>query len=122
MNEVYYNPNSLDQNLLEMTVDNVKPGRTGLDLLFQVMLELDKQLSAKIEEKTISGKQCFVVNENDIVACFDDQITDEVTRELAQLKPLYAVFKDSSFDSDSSNINCEQIFKSISPSTTIKVI
>lgn len=122
MNDVYYNPNSMNQTLLDSTIDNVKPGRTGLDLLFQVMLELGVELSAKIEKKTISGKQCFVVNENDIVACFDDTITDEVTRELAKIKPIYAVFKDSSFDSDSSNINCEQIFKSVSPTTTIKVI
>ena len=92
------------------------------DLLFQIMLELGVELSAKIEERSVCGKQFFVVNENDIVACFDDKITDEVTKELAKIHPIYAVFKDSSFDSDSSNINCEQIFKSISPSTTIKVI
>ena len=122
MNDVYYNPNSLNQTLLDSTVDNVKPDRSNLDLLFQIMLELGVELSAKIEERSVCGKQFFVVNENDIVACFDDKITDEVTKELAKIHPIYAVFKDSSFDSDSSNINCEQIFKSISPSTTIKVI
>ena len=105
-----------------LTISNIKEGRTGLDLLFQVMLELGVELSAKIEEKTISGKQCFVVNENDIVACFDTEITNEIVKELASLHPLYAVFRDASFASDSANINCEQIFKSISPSTIIKVI
>jgi adenine-specific DNA-methyltransferase len=122
MEDVYYSPKSYNQNLLEELVGNVKEDRTPLDLLFQVMLELGIELSAKIEEKVISGKQCFVVNNNDIVACFDNGITDEVIKELAKAHSIYAVFKDSAFANDSSNINCEQIFKSISPSTTIKVI
>ena len=122
MTDVYYNPKTYTQSLLDDTISNIKEGRTALDLLFQVMLELGIELSAKIDEKTISGKQCFVVNENDIVACFDTEITDEIIKELASIHPLYAVFRDASFASDSANINCEQIFKSISPSTIIKVI
>jgi len=122
MNDVFYNPKAYDQNLLENLIGNVKEDRTSLDLLFQIMLELGIELSAKIKEKVISGKQCYVVNNNDIVACFDSGITDEVIKELAKVHSIYAVFKDSAFASDSSNINCEQIFKSISPSTTIKVI
>ena len=122
MNDVFYNPKSFQQSLLDGMVSNIKEDRTPLDILFQVMLELGIELSAKIEERTIAGKQCFIVNENDIVACFDTGITDEVVKELANIKSIYAVFRDDSFISDSANINCEQIFKSISPSTTIKVI
>lgn len=122
MNDIYYNPNSITQDLLGTTVDNIKVDRTPLDLLFQTMLELGIELSAKIEEKELLGKKYFVVNENDIVACFDDGINDELVKELAKIKSIYAVFKDSAFTTDSANINCEQIFKSISPSTTIKVI
>ena len=122
MNDVYYNPNRLNQGMLEQLVGNVKEDRTALDLLFQVMLELGIELSAKIEEKELNGKTYFVVNENDIVVCFDNGIDDDLTKELAKIKPIYAIFKDSSFTTDSANINCEQIFKSISPSTTIKVI
>jgi len=122
MNDVYYNPNSLNQNMLDQLVGNVKEDRTSLDLLFQVMLELGIELSAKIEEKELFGKKYFVVNKNDIVACFDDGINDELVKELAKIHSIYAVFKDSAFASDSANINCEQIFKSISPSTTIKVV
>lgn len=122
MKDVYYNPNYFEQVQLDRVVSNIKEDRTPLDLLFQVMLELGVELSAKIDEKEISGKTCFVVNENDIVACFDDGINDEVVRELANIKSIYAVFKDSAFSSDAANINCEQIFKSTSPSTIIKVI
>lgn len=122
MNEVYYNPNQINQNLLDNLVENVKEDRTPLDLLFQVMLELGIELSAKIEEKELMGKKCYIVNENDIVACFDYGITDDLVKELAKIHSIYAVFKDSAFTTDAANINCEQIFKSISPSTTIKVV
>ena len=122
MNDVFYTAKNTTQSLFENTVDNVKPDRTPLDLLFQVMLELGVELSAKIEEKEILGKKVFIVNENDIVACFDDNVSNDVIKELANIRPIYAVFRDSVFENDSANINCEQLFKTISPSTTIKVL
>ena len=122
MKDVYYNPGKLDQNLLDTMIDNVKEDRTPLDLLFQVMVEFGIELSAKIEEKEFDDKKYFIVNENDIVACFDKNINNDLVKELATIKPIYAVFRDASFETDSTNINCEQIFKSISPSTKIKVL
>lgn len=122
MNDVYYNAKSTSQSLFDNTVDNIKIDRTPLDLLFQVMLELGIELSAKIEEKEASGKKYFIVNENDMVACFDNNVGNEVVKELAKIKPIYAVFRDGVFVDDAANINCEQLFKSISPSTTIKVL
>ena len=122
MNDVYYNPNQTQKNLLDVTIDNIKLDRTGLDLLFQVMLELGVELSAKIEEIDILGKKCYFVNDNDIAACFDDDLTNELLTELAKTKPLYAVFKDSCFNNDSVAINNEQIFKTYSPSTKVKVL
>lgn len=122
MNDVYYNPNKTQKSLLDATIDNIKPGRTGLDLLFQVMLELGVELSAKIEEKDILGKKSYFVNDNKIVACFDDDLTNDLLTELAKTKPTYAVFKDSCFSNDSVAINNEQIFKTYSPSTKVKVL
>lgn len=122
MNDVYYNPNQTQKNLLDTTIDNIKLDRTGLDLLFQVMLELGVELSAKIDEKDILGKKCYFVNDNDIAACFDDDLTNELLTELAKTKPLYAVFKDSCFNNDSVAINNEEIFKTYSPSTKVKVL
>ncbi len=122
MNDVYYNPSAMTQSLLEDTVDNIKPDRTPLDLLFQVMLELGIELSAKITEKEINGKNYYQVNDNDIVACFDDNLDNNILTEIAKLQPLYAVFKDSSFSTDSVGINNEQIFKTYSPGTKIKVL
>ena len=122
MQEVYYNPSAMTQDILAMTVDNVKTDRTPLDLLFQVMLDLGVELSAKIDEHTVNGKTYYAVNENDIIACFDDDIDNDVITAIAKQNPLYAVFKDKSFVTDSVGINNEQLFKTYSPSTVVKVI
>ncbi len=122
MQDVYYNPSSMTQSLLDTTIDNVKPDRTPMDLLFQVMLELGIELSAKIEEKQVNGKKYYIVNGNDIIACLDDDLNNDVITEIAKLQPLYAVFKDKSFATDSVGINNEQIFKTYSPITKVKVI
>ena len=122
MQDVYYNPAAVSQTLLDATIDNIKPDRTPLDLLFQVMLELGVPLSAKIEENAVNGKTYYAVNGNDMIACFDDAIDEEVITEIAKQQPLYVVFKDQSFASDSVAINNEQLFKTHSPATTIKVI
>ena len=122
MKDVYYKPEETTRTLLDMLEDNIKEDRSPLDLLFQVMLDLGHELSAKIEEKTVEGKHIFAVDDNDIIACFDDDITEKVVTEIAKLKPLYAVFRDSGMASDSAHTNFEQIFAAYSPNTTRKVI
>ncbi len=122
MQDVYYNPQAMMQSLLDSTVDNVKSDRTPLDLLFQVMLDLGKDLTAKIEERQVNGKTYYVVNGNDLIACFDEDIDNSVITEIAKQQPLYAVFKSTSFATDSASINNEQLFKTYSPATVIKVI
>lgn len=122
MQPVYYNPEKYTQTLLDDLADNIKADRTPLDLLFQVMLDLGKPLSAKIEEKDIADKHVFIVNDDDLIACFDNNITEETVKAIAQLKPLYAVFRDSSLSSDSTAANFDQIFATYSPNTVRKVI
>ena len=122
MQEVYYNPSAMTQDLLASTIDNVKTDRTPLDLLFQVMLDRDIELSAKIDEHTVNGKTYYAVNENDIIACFDNNIDNDVVTAIAKQNPRCAVFKDKSFATDSVGINNEQLFKTYSPSTVVKVI
>lgn len=122
MKNVYYNPKEVVHSLLMEDIDNVKEDRSSLDLLFQVMLELGVELSAKIEEKQVGDSTIFVVNESYLVACFDKDISDDVVQNMADIKPVYIVLRDASFSNDSSNINCEQTIKTISPSTELKVI
>ena len=122
MQPIYYHPEEYNQSLLDMMTDNIKPDRTPLDLLFQVMLDLGKPLSAKIEEKVIAGKHVFIVNDDDLIACFDNDVTEETIKAIAQLKPLYAVFRDSSLANDSTAANFDQIFATYSPNTVRKVL
>ena len=86
------------------------------------MISLGIDLSSQIAVNTVAGKTYYTVNENDIIACFDDNLTNEVITEIAKLQPVYAVFKDKSFATDSVGINNEQLFKTYSPNTTIKVL
>lgn len=122
MKDVYYKPADTDQNFLTKFENNIKEDRTPLDLLFQVMLEFDTPLSAKINEKEVAGKKVFVVGDNDLIACFDENITEEVVKTIAQMKPNYVVFRDNSFQNDSVAVNFEQIFATYSPTTTRKVL
>lgn len=122
MKDVFYRPSELTLDLLAGLESNIKEDRTPFDLLFQVMLELGKPLSAKIEEKVIAGKNVYVVDENDLIACFDENITEEVVKTIAQMKPLYAVFRDNSFANDTVATNFDQIFATYSPNTTRKVL
>ena len=126
MKDVYYKPSDTDQNFLTKFENNIKEDRTPLDLLFQVMLEYRSPLSSKIEEKVICGKQVFIVNDDgehpDLIACFDKNITEDVVKAIAQMKPLYAVFRDSSLPQDSDNSNLDQIFITYSPTTIRKVL
>lgn len=122
MKKVYYRTSDYNQDLLSSLESNIKEDRTSLDLLFQVMLELGKPLSAKIEEKEIAGKQVFIVDDNDLIACFDKDVTEETVTAIAKLKPLYAVLRDSGLSSDSVGANFDQIFATYSPNTTRKVL
>lgn len=122
MKEVFYKPDEVEQNLFDNYANNIKEDRTSEDLLFQVMLELGILLSSKIEEITIAGCKVFNVAEGFLYACFDDNISDEVVKAIANEQPYYAVFRDSGMASDSVLTNFDQIFASISPSTVRKVL
>ena len=122
MKEVYYNPAEYEASLFSSLEDNIKEDRTPEDLLFQVMLDLGVLLSSKIEETTIAGKKVFNVADGFLYACFDDNISDEVVKAIANEQPYYAVFRDSGMASDSVLTNFDQIFASISPSTVRKVL
>lgn len=122
MQDIYYSPKDISQADLFSQVDNVKPDRTGEDLLFQVMLELGATLDSKIETTTVAGKTIFNVAEGYLVACFDPDVTDDVVKSIAQMLPAYAVLRDTSMKDDSTATNFEQIFKTYSPDTVTKIL
>lgn len=122
MKDIYYTPSETYQSLFDTYADNIKEDRTPEDLLFQVMLDLGVLLSSKIEETTIAGKQVFNVADGFLIACFDKDVTEETVKAVAEKKPYYAVFRDSSMANDSVATNFDQIFASISPETVRKVL
>ncbi|SJM89720.1 DNA methyltransferase [Crenothrix polyspora] len=124
MNDVYYSPDVLDKANLASYVSNIHEDRSDEDLLFQVLLDWGVDLTLPIQQQTIEGKPVFIVAENVIAACFDREggITEAFIKQLAEIKPLRAVFCDAGFASDSVKINVEQIFKLLSPNTELKTL
>ena len=120
MNNVYYSPEeSSEATLFE---DNVKADRTPEDLLFQVMLECNLPLSAKIQTEKIAGKEVFTVNNGYLIACFDSNVNEEVIKAVAKRKPYYFVMRDSSLASDNVADNFEQVFNAYSKDTIRKIL
>lgn len=120
MQDVYYTPE--DSSAATLFDDNVKPDRTPEDLLFQVMLEYNLPLSAKIERKTIAGKEVFSVNDDYLIACFDENVNETVITEVAKRKSLYFIMRDSSLSSDQVADNFEQIFNAYSKDTIRRIL
>ena len=104
--------------------DNVKSDRNGLDLLTQVMLQENFSLSSPIEVKELPDKSgvFYLVNGTDLLCCFEKNISESNFESLANYHSLFAVFRDSSFSDDASSVNCEQIFKTLSPNTRLIII
>ena len=122
MEDVFYTPEEFREANLFNTVDNVKPDRTPLDLLFQVMPELNIELSAKIEEKDVNGKKVFFVDGSYLIATFDTDVTESTITEIAKMQPQYFVMRDASAANDNVLDNFDQIFKHYSPDTICKIL
>ena len=122
LKDVYYSPSQYNQQMLLELESNIKEDRTDIDLLYGVLLDWGVPLSLPHITEKIYGKDVHFVNDTDLVACFEEHVPEEVIREIARRKPLRVVFRDSSFRNSPDKINVTEIFKTLSPETTIKVI
>lgn len=122
MLDVFYRPQDLDQNKMDLFGDNVKPDRTEDDLLAQVMLDWGLPLSLNIEQVNVASKKVFKVDGNSLFACFDTGLDETFAKEIAQEKPLRIVFKDAGFKDDTAKTNVKQLLKQLSPETEMKVL
>lgn len=111
MEDVYFQPAALSQDKLDLFLDNVKPDRTDLDLLFGAMLDWGVKLSLPMSKASIDGCDVYTVNDGDLVACFADNITENVIAHIADQSPLRVLFRDSCFNSDADKINIFEQFK-----------
>lgn len=114
MEDVFYTPDKFDPTMLDGLVDNIKADRSGEDLLFQVMLDLGIELSAKIERKEIAGKEVFSVDDDYLLACFDKDVNETTIEEMAKLLPTHIVIRDASAADDNVLDNFDQIIESYS--------
>ncbi len=122
MKDVYYTPTDIKQSQLNMFESNIKEDRTSEDLLTQVILDLGLTLDLSIEERKIINNKVYFVENNSLVACFDDTIDINIVDEICKCNPLKVVFKESSFKTDSDKINVFERIKKLSNDTEINII
>ena len=115
MKDVYYAPCDYDQDFLHQLESNIKDDRTDLDLLFGCLIDWGLPLSLPYKSEKIDGCTVHTYNDGDLIACFDANIPESVVKEIAQRKPLRAVFRDSGFASSPEKINVFEIFKLYMP-------
>ena len=111
--EVEHTPKEWNQQELDLFLNNIKSDRTDLDLLFGCMLDWGVQLSLPMTTEEVDGKNIYTVNEGDLVACFDEKVTDNVVRTMAEKQPLRVIFRDSCFERDADKINIYETFKQL---------
>ena len=120
MQDVYYTPSEFDEQ--KLFDDNIKPDRTEEDLLFQTMIELGIELSAKIEKRSIAGKAVWSVSDGYLMACFDEEVNETTITEIARQHPYYFVMRDSSLANDQVADNFEQIWEEYSKDTVRRIL
>ena len=111
--EVEHAPKDWNQQELDLFLNNIKSDRTDLDLLFGCMLDWGVQLSLPMTTEEVDGKKIYTINEGDLVACFDEKVTDNVVRAMAEKQPLRVIFRDSCFERDADKINIYETFKQL---------
>lgn len=122
MKGVYYAPDDYSQGLLAQLESNIKEDRTDLDLLFGCLLDWGLPLSMPYSSEQIDGCTVHTYNDGDLIACFDENVSDSMVKEIAKRQPLRAVFRDRSFANSPAKINVTEIFKLLAPDTRVKVI
>ena len=120
MQDVYYTPAEFNEQ--KLFDDNIKPDRTEEDLLFQTMIELGIELSAKIEKRSIAGKAVWSVSDGYLMACFDEEVNETTITEIARQQPYYFVMRDSSLANDQVADNFEQIWEEYSKDTVRRIL
>ena len=122
MKDIFYKPNEIQQSSLFDYMTNIKEDRSAEDLLIQVMLDLGLTLDLKINSKMINNNKVYFVEDNSLVACFDENIDINILDEICKINPLRMVFKDNSFKTDKDKINLQERIKKISPDTEISIL
>lgn len=119
---VEHSPKDWNQDQLDLFLNNIKADRSELDLLFGCMLDWGVKLSLPMTQEQVDGKTIYTVNEGDLVACFAENVTENVVKAMAEKMPLRVIFRDSCFDKDADKINIYETFKQMLDWSDQKVI
>ena len=122
MKDVYFHPEEVTQTMLGETVSNIKPDRTDLDLLYDCMLRCGVEINLPHTTTVVDDCKVHNVDNGALMACFDENVSENVIRAMAAEQPIQAIFRDSSFATDADKINVAEIFKNLSPDTKVRVI
>lgn len=122
MKDVYFTPDVYEQNFLLNLQSNIKEDRNDLDLLFACLLDWGLPIDRPYTVESVGSSKIHIYNHGDLVACFSENLSENIIKRIANLKPLRAVFRDSSFGASEDKINVEEIFKVYSPETDIRVL
>ena len=122
MKDVYYSADEVSQDALDGMISNIKEDRSALDLLFGCLIDWGIPLSKKCTSETVDAHTIYDYGEGDLLACFDTDISESVIEAMARKKPLRVVFRDGCFAGSQDKINVFEIFKMLSPDTTIRVL
>ena len=124
--KIYKTAGETTQQLLIDTVDNIKEDRSELDLLYGVLTATALELNRPFETRDISGSTVYLYDYfsevSGLIACFSESVSEETIKAIAALKPIAAVFKDSSFPDSQAKVNLAEHFRILSPDTKVKVI
>ena len=120
--EFYMTPDKISQEQIRLFEDNIKEDRTPDDLITQVLLNLGLKLDLPIEEKNICGNKVFDVDDGELLACFDNNVSIDIIEEIAKINPRQVVFRDSSFATDQEKVNFEERLKRLSAGTKFNVL
>ena len=121
---VYFTPEELKQDMLDDLIENIKPDRTGLDLLFGTLAELGLPLTQEFACEEVNGFTVYYYGDDvkKIIACFDRNINAELVKSIAGQKPMVALFRDSCFEDSNAMINLEQIFRHYAPESELRIL
>lgn len=122
MNDVFYAPSAYTQDLIKMLETNIKQDRSAEDIFFECLISWGLPLSLPYEVEQIGGTEVIIYNDGDLIACFDENISEDVIDIIAKREPIRAVFVDSIFKNSPEKINLKERFKLLSPNTTVKVL
>lgn len=109
--DVKRSPKEFKQDQLDLFLNNIKTDRNDLDLLFGCMLDWGVQLSQPMTQEVVDGKTIYTVNDGDLVACFAENVSEDVVKAMAEKMPLRVIFRDSCFAQDADKINIYETFK-----------